>query len=328
MTGRTAQPQGHNDPNAANAANAARLSWHVRLLLGGYPPWWRLRYDDELRDTVLAIRAAGHWGARDSRDLLRGLVEAWLNPAVVPAEGPMPDPTRRLIPRTAWGLLLFVLAGGGFAKLIDDPAVTSATHHHPAIQWSLWGLMAAAGATTVLMAACTIPYLRAILSQGRRDALRTLAPLLVVPVCAVAFGVTLVGSWALADSTPLHSVRHVLAFLALVAVTLVAGISCTIAVLRVATRTPERRDVGIGRRVGMIAVGAFTTIAVVTVVGWVVAVAIEAPGLLHGSEGILATPTMPSLAAAVLGLVGAATLCAPTGIRALSSRASAPRSSS
>ena len=120
-----------------------RLSWQVRLLLGGYPPWWRLRYDDEMRDTVLAMTSAGHWRPRDSRDLFRGLVEAWLNPGLVPSEDPMPDPTRRLIPHTAWGLLLFVLAGAGFAKGIDDPMYTQAASAHEAIGWCVDVLMLA-----------------------------------------------------------------------------------------------------------------------------------------------------------------------------------------
>jgi hypothetical protein len=279
-----------------------------------------------MRDTVLAMREAGHWGARSAWDLLRGLVEAWLDPTLVPEDVPMND-TRQLIPRTAWGLLAFVLAGGGFAKVIDDPAVTQATRAHAAIQWSLYAVMLAAGATALVMGAATIPYLVAILRQGGTAARRALAPLVVVPVCAAIYAATLAVTLWVSDGTPLHRPSHVLAFAALGGMTLLCGVCCTVAVLRVATRAPETRGVCLGRRISMAAVGAFTTLGVLAVVSWVVAVAVESPSLLHDDDGVLSTPTLPSLTLALLGLGVAAVLCGRSGLVALSSREDAPRSS-
>jgi hypothetical protein len=188
--------------------------------------------------------------------------------------------------------------------------------------------MGAAFATAAVMAIGTIPYLLAILRQEVRQVRRGLAPLVVVLVCFAGYSGVLAITSAVAGSTPVHHPNHVGAFVALVAATVLCGVACTTALLRIATNTPETRTVRNARRLAMVAVGALTTAGTLAVLSWVIAVAVESPGLLHGANGLLATATMPSIAVSLLGLIGAVALCAPCGVEALSSRRAAPRSSS
>lgn len=308
-------------------AQRPRLTWQVRLLLGSYPPWWRIRYDDEMRDTLLALRESGHWQARDGWDLVRGLVEAWLNPTSFSLEDAMTDPSRRSIPRTAWGLLLFVLAGSGFAKVIEDPPFSAAAQQHTLLGWCVDALTVAAGGTAVVMTAATLPSVVTILRQPSGRGWHQLAALLVAPASGAAFIVALVVARGIADSAPGHRTSQVVAFLLLLAVTVLGGICTTVALVRVATRVPDSPRVEVVRRVATVSVAVCTAVAALAVLGWTLALAVETPHLLHTRDGLLSTPTLPTLATVLAGLVAAAVLCGRSGVGVLFSREAAPRSS-
>ena len=218
----------------------ARLGWRVRLLLGCYPPWWRVRYDDEMRDTVLALRDEGRWTATGSRDLLRGLVAAWVNPAGVADDEGMSAGERRLLPFAAWGLLLFVLGGAGFAKTLEYPEFTSAADRHPLLAWSVDLLAVVAVCTAVVMAAAALVALASVMPR-RSARLRVARPLVGVPVGLAAFAVALMVARGIASgSAPAHD-RQLVTFLVLVTVTVICGGVCTVALMRAAARVPESR---------------------------------------------------------------------------------------
>lgn len=302
------------------------LSWYVRLLLSSYPPWWRLRYDDEMRDTLMALREeecrrhSGGW------DLLRGLVDAWLHPIHLASEKPMSDRTTRLVPRAAWGLLLFVVAGSSFAKVIEDPPFPAAARQHPALTWWVDALVFCAVATALVMTVAALPSLVALARSSSVSRMRLFATLTVIPVSALAAGGTLDVARQVADGTSVHRPSHVAAFLALTTVILLAAIGSTLALVRVATRVPEDPSIDRSRSAAMVAIGVLTGLGALAVLGWTLTAAEATPYLLHTQSGVLATPTLLTLLPALAGLVGAAVLCGSSGVGALSSRGAAPRS--
>lgn len=282
------------------------LGWRIQLLLVCYPPWWRVRYDDEMRDTVLAMREAGHWRKSSGLDLLRGLMSAWLNPATIPCDQGMPERDRRLVPFAAWGLLLFALGGAGFAKMLDYPPFTTAADRHPALGWCVTALVGAAVCTAVVMSTAALVALAGLMRQpGCRR--QTARPLLVVPLSAAALAATVGIARRVADG-PAHA-HQGFAFVALVAVTGVCGLVCTIALMRTAVRVPESRAVAVSRTVALVLVGALTTLATLSVLAWTLVAAGETPTLLQGHAGLVSTPTALTLAITLAGLVAAAALC-------------------
>jgi hypothetical protein len=286
-----------------------RLGWRITLLLGCYPPWWRVRYDDEMRDTVLALRDEGRWTAGRTRDLVRGVAMAWVNPAAVPTGEGMPARERSCVPLAAWGLLLFVLGGAGFAKLLDDPTYTPLADQHRALAWSVAALMVVAIATAVLMGVVAVIALVALVRRpGRRW--QMLAPLLAVPLSGGAFALTLAVAQHVTEGTATTHDRRIGAFVALVLVTVVCGVACTVALMRVALRAPETRAVAVSRRIAFIAVGVLTSLAAISVFVWTFAAARETPGLLRSDSGLVSTPTLLTLCLCLAALSSGAGLCA------------------
>jgi hypothetical protein len=286
----------------------ARLGWRVRLLLGCYPPWWRVCYDDEMRDTVLALRDEGRWSAVGARDLLRGLVSAWANPAAVPSGEGMPWPDRRLVRFAAWGLLLFVFGVAGFAKMLDYPEFTAAADQHHVLSWCVTALAGVAICTAVVVSAAALVALVALVRQPDRR-WQVMAPLLAVPLSAFAFAVTLGIARRIADGpAPAHA-RQVGAFAVLLAVTALCGLVCTVAVMRTALQVPESRAVAVSRRVALVSVGALTTLAALSVLAWTLVAASQTPGLLRANEGLVSTPTLLTVLGCLAGLLSGAGLC-------------------
>jgi hypothetical protein len=260
-----------------------------------------------MRDTVLALHDEGRWTAAGTRDLLRGLVASWLNPAAVPSEGGLPERERRLVPFAAWGLLLFVLGGLGFAKMIEYPEFAGAADHHPLLAWSLIVLVAAAGCTAIVMTAAAVVALVAVVSS-RQPLWQVARPLLVVPLSMVALGATIALARATADGPADHT-RQVAAFVALSVMTAICGAVCTVALMRVTLRVPNSRAVAASRRLAMLSIGVLTALGAIAVLSWTLVMAIESPSLLQEREGLLATPTLLTVVACLGAMVGGAGCC-------------------
>jgi hypothetical protein len=300
----------------------ARLGWRVRLLLGAYPPWWRIRYDDEMRDTVLALRDEGRWTSKSAVDLLRGLVWAWVTPAALPSEGGMPARDRRLVPFAAWGLLLFGVGGAAFAKMLEDPPFTVAASQHPAFSWCLVALTISAFGTAAVMGAATVVALVALLRTRPRpwaDA----KPLLAVPASAAAVALALVLARRLADGPDLTPARQTFAFVGLAAVVGICGVVSTVALMRTAFRVPESRVVSLSRTVALFSVGVLTTAAALSVAAWALVATTQTPSLLQTHQGVLSTPTLLTLCLCLAALVSGAGLCLRATLATL--RVSSPR---
>lgn len=301
------------------------LGWTATLLLGSYPPWWRLRYDDEMRDTMMALRDEGRWSAASTRDLLRGVVAAWLAPTRVPSENSNLDHQRQLIPFTAWGLLIFVFAGSAFAKVVEDPAFAAAGRQHAALSWCVTTLTVAAIAIAVAMAIAATFSLVVVLRSGASTRWRTLKPLVVAPTSLAAFAITVAVTRSVTDASAGHVDGQIAAFSALVLVVLVGGVATTIAVMRVAVRVPDAPGVAVNEQIATVVVAVLTTLSAVTTLIWTLVAAAESPYLLHSHDGLLGTPTAASLAVVLIGLAASAVLCDRSAL-ALSSRGDAPRS--
>lgn len=302
-----------------------QLSWHIRLLLGGYPPWWRLRYDDEMRDTLLALRAGGTMQALSGIDLARGLVDAWLHPTTTSPEAHMTAQTTRLLGRTAWGLLLLALAGCAFAKVVEDPAFTAAAEAHPALALSIDTVRAAALACLVIITVAAVVTSGAVIRLPASDRRHCLLLLAVVPACTLSWLVALAAARLVTDSTAIHSARHVAAFAIVAAATVVAGVCCTAALLQVAARLPQDGAVPRLRSAALVVTGPLVALIALSVMVWTVLVATQSPHLLRADNGLLATPTVVSALAVVVALVAAAVLCGRSAVTVFSSRADAPR---
>ncbi len=299
----------------------------LRVVLSCYPASWRARYRGELEDTVSSLLAAGTSRGRLTADLAVGAVDAWLNPIPDPERTVMPDPTTRLVRPAAWSLLLFVFAGSAFAKLNEDPAFSAAARSHPVLGWCVDALMVAAIGAAAVMLLAVVPALLAVLREDPARRRRDLATLLVVPLCLLVVLGTIVLVKAFSGPDGPHSAPNVAAFLLLVAVTLAAGGCATIALIRVATRLPEQSDIVLTRRLAILAVGSCVAVAALAVTGWAVGVAVSEPSLLHTDNGLLASPTFVTLAAALVGLLVSAAGFVRSGFAVASSRADAPRRS-
>lgn len=296
------------------------LGWTAALLLGSYPPWWRLRYDDEMRDTVLALRDEGHWNAASARDLLRGVVAAWLAPTQVPSSNTVLARQRRLLPCTAWGLLIFVLAGSAFAKVIEDPAFAAAGRRHAALSWCVTSLMVAAIAAAVVMALASTFSIVAVLRHGHRTRWRTLIPLLVAPASLGVFALTVAVTRSVADDSPAHAVSQGAAFGTLVLVLVAGGVATTIAVMRVAVRVPDAPGVAINEQIATVGVAVFTTISAIVTLLWTLVAAAESPSLLHSHDGVLGTSTSLSVVMVLIGLAASALLCGRSAVATMQAR--------
>jgi hypothetical protein len=299
------------------ATGAAAMAWHVRLLVSGYPSRWRTRYQAEMEDTVMAMRGSGQWRTRDTFDLARGLLTAWTHPTPVPAPEGYDGRTRASLPASAWGLLLFVLSGAAFAKVIEDPTIVNAAGRHPALALFVDILTGCALATALVMVVAVVPSLVALWRSAEGRRWRTFRPFLVVPVAIAFVAIALTVARAVADGTPVHSARHIGAFTGLAVVTILAAAACTIALLQVGVRVPDGPGVLLGQRSAMVCVAVTTCIATLAVGGWLVAAALRSPGVLRASDGLLATRTLPSVALVLAGLLAAAVLSGRSALRAL-----------
>lgn len=297
----------------------------LRIVLGCYPASWRARYRDELEDTVGSLLSEGTSRGRLIVDLAVGAVDAWLHPLPDPERTAMPDPTARLMRPAAWSLLLFVFAGSAFAKLNEDPAFTAAARSHPVLSWCVTALMVAAIGAAVVMLLATVPALLAVLREDPARRRRDVATLLVVPLCVLVVLGTLAAAKAVSGPDGPHSATNVVAFLVLMVVTLAAGGCATIALLRVAAGLPERPEILLTRRVAILAVAGCVAVAALAVTGWAVGVAVAEPSLLHTDNGVLASPTFITLAAALVGLLLSAAVFVRSGFAVVSSRGAAPQ---
>jgi hypothetical protein len=237
------------------------------------------------------------------------------------------DETTRLIPPTAWGLLLFLFGGAAFAKVNDDPAFTAATHHHPALAVCLYALAVSAVTAAAVMGLATVPSLVLLLRQGKAQARRDAAPLLVVLLGLGCLSGAVVVARSFAGRSGPHAASNTALFIGLCVVSLGVGVGLTIALIRVAVRVPEKPVVVASRRAAMIALAVCTTVAAAAVAGWVVTLAATERHLLTSNDGLLASPVTPTLAVILAVLTVAATLCVRSGWAALSSPGGAPRSS-
>lgn len=300
-------------------SDAPRLGWLIRVLLGCYPRPWRERYDDEVRALLGELRVSGTSHLSLVLDLGLGIADAWLRPGRFEQEVAVRDATNRFIATTGWGLLLFLFAGAGFAKMTEYPEFVDAAHQHLVVGLCFDVLLASAVAAGVVMALAALPALVALLRWDRGRSRRTLLCLAVAPLSVGAVVAAALVARSVAVSNHVHSATNVGAFLGLAVVTVLAGVCTTAALTWVATRIPETRGVLVTRRIAMGGLAGCTAIATLAVTGWAVGLAFTDPSLLQENNGLLSSPAMPTIASIVALLGLAAVLCARSGWTAIRS---------
>ena len=276
---------------------------------------------------LLALHATSRRSGALSWDLLRGVADAWLHPTLRPKESSMSDPTARSLPRTAWGLLAFVMAAAGFAKVLEDPSFASAAGAHPGLAWSANAMRAAGLVIAATVAVAAVVALGALPRLTPSERRRCLLLQAVVPCSFATWLIVVAVARHVTDDTSVHSAAHVTAFVALVVASLMTGACSTAAVLRVAVALPL---LGFGHRIRSLAIviaALGTLVAAAAATMWTLVLALQSPHLLRADDGLLATPTVVSMLLVITSLTAAAVLCGLGAVDVLSSRAVAPRSS-
>jgi hypothetical protein len=305
-------------------SDAPSLGWLIRVLLACYPRAWRERYDGEVRALLGELRDSGTSRLSLVLDLGLGVADAWLRPVGFEQEDAGRDATNRFIATTGWGLLLFVFAGAGFAKMTEYPEFVAAAHRHVVVGLCFDVLLASAVAAGAVMALATLPAVVALLRWDRGRSRTTLLCLGVAPLSVGAVVAAALVARSVAVSNHPHSATNVAAFLGLAGITVLAGVCTTVALTWVATRIPETRSVVVTRRIAMGGLAFCTAAATLAVTGWAVGLAFTDPSLLQEDNGLLSSPAIPTVASIVAQLALAAVLCARSGWNAIRSPLAAP----
>lgn len=283
----------------------------VRSLLACYPPGWRRRYGDEYAALLSDSMTKTAWVRRPAlvANVLRGALDAHVYPRGVP----MRDRVRTPITTAVWAAGLFTVAGIGFQKMTEDPALSTAARRHAAIGWSFNLLIAAAAIALLALVAAALPTAAAML-RGRANG--TLKFLAVPPLAIAAWYGVLRVALLIAGQHSVHSTRNILAACLIVVAGfgVVAGIAWAASTVlrRVPADAPARLRPA---ALTVIAVGmAAATIACLV---WGLALHSAVPTGFTSTNGILATPLAPSWIVTTVLMATATALAAMASRREL-----------
>ena len=273
----------------------------VRALLSCYPARWRDRYRDEYAVLISDLFATAAWHRHPALvvNTLRGALDARLHPI-----GALTMRSSSALSVAIWAAGLFTVAGIGFQKLTEDPAIMAAAGRHHAIGIAFATLVVASAIALLGVVALAVPTAIALIRTRERAAAKWIA----VPPVAVAvwFGVLPV-ALALAHGHRVHSTATVLA-----AVLIFGGGIAVVAATAWAAATMLRRTPGIGparlRPVSLSVLAGGMAVATIACAAWGASVLAAAPSWVPSRAGILATPFVPSWIAIVVAMAAATAL--------------------
>jgi hypothetical protein len=274
----------------------------TRCLVACYPPAWRQRYGDEYAALLADSLIPASWLRRPVliADALRGALDARLREK----GAVMTDRVRAPVASVVWAFGLFTVAGIGFQKMTEDPAMAATAERHPAVTWSVRVLAAAAVIALLALAVAALPTAVAVL---RRRPAGTLKPLAVPPVALAVWVGLLPVAYRLADHHGVHSVPNIVAAL-LVALTGLGVVAATAwsasTVLRrvPAVAPPRLRAVTLTITAGAMAV------ATVAGAAWGLSLRAADPAGFTSYRGVLATPLVPGWIVTVALMAATATV--------------------
>lgn len=198
--------------------------------------------------------------------------------------------TRTPMTVAIWATGVFTVAGLGFQKLTEDPALTPVMDRHPAVVWSFRLLVIAAMIALAAIVVAALPTAGAMLRGHANGAWR------YVPVPFVAFAVwygILRLALLLAAHQPVHSARNLVAAAMVIlagfgVVALTAWATGTV-LNRVQAPVPLRLE-----RTTRLILAAAMAVATAACVVWGLALHAADPVRFTSHDGILASPFVPS----------------------------------
>lgn len=167
------------DADAGGEMAGDRMRW--RVLVGLYPPSWRVRYGEEMLALLADSSQTGPNGsARTAASLCRGAAGAWLTPG-----RQLHNAASRLRASLAVLLVVWVTLAAAallFGQLNEDQATQTVTPGHPVTRQLFTGYTAAAHISVgVLLASCGPLFVQLVLT-GLRGRDRRVLALLTTPV--------------------------------------------------------------------------------------------------------------------------------------------------
>ncbi len=280
---------------------------YARMALSLYPPRWRERYGAEyaalLSDLTAEMSAAParasrpRWPARARflASIVAGALDARLHPSLAGGRRTVPDRVRGAVATAACTIIAFCLAGAGFQKMTESPALAAARHQHAAVGASFDVLVAAAVLAGLAVAAGGLPIVASIVRQaisGRRADLTGL--LLVPPATVLSWLAAVIIAIRAAGHARVHSAPSLTAVAVITILGLGAAAGCAFAAVALLRRAGLPPSLLRAQVIPM----AVLTVAMATVTGaavsWGLALRSASPALFHSDNGVAATAMPPS----------------------------------
>lgn len=270
----------------------------VRMLLRCYPPTWRERYEPEMT----AVLEQHQISACTWLDLLRGAVDARLDPAFAGRLGPMMARLRRSEIVVFCSFVAFFIAGVGFQKMTEDAVHAGVMGAHFSVSVGYYLVIAGAVVAGLSVLAGGAPLGLELVRQVIRDRRRDLLGLLAVPIAlclaVIGFGAAVAQQHKTIDSA---LVRSLIVF-TVVAIA-VSGAALSLAVARAEVSEASLRIARIPALIAALSMA----VSLIGVVVWGLSLRSSAPGLFALNGGTLRSYAYFTWVR-VVALMGAATI--------------------
>ena len=314
MSARQRMSACHPDP-----AGLDRDPLFVRVALSLYPRRWRDRYGDEFAALLIDTTAASSWPARIGFMAEAGswALDAHLHSALGTGGRLMPDRIRRAVATVACAVIAFIIAGFGFAKMIEDPAYAMAGRQHATVGASLDILRGAAVVAGLAILAGALPLAWTVIRQAIAGHRGDLIRLLLVPPAAVIGWLAVV---QIIVAFYRHPQAHSAANIAVVALIMILGAAAAVACAWATVAILRRADLAPGllrpEVIPMAVLSACMAVVTGADLSWGLAIRSADGTLFHSDNGLLATPMPPSWIAGVLVLGAVTAVTAASTVRA------------
>ena len=302
----------------ADPAGQDRDPLFVRMVLSLYPRRWRDRYGEEFAALLIDTTAASSWPARIGFMAEAGswALDAHLHSALGTGGRLMPDRIRRAVATVACAVIVFIIAGFGFAKMIEDPAYAVA-RQHAAVGASFDILRAAAVVAVVAILAGALPLAWTVIRQAIAGHRGDLIRLLLIPPAAIIGWLAVV---QVIVAFYRHPQAHSAANIAVVALIMILGAAAAVACAWATVAILRRADLAPGllrpEVIPMAVLSACMAVVTAADLSWGLAIRSADGTLFHSDNGLLATPMPPSWIAGVLVLAAGTAVTAAGTVRA------------
>lgn len=250
----------------------------ISALLRCYPPAWRERYEPEMT----AILEQHQVSAATWFDLLRGAVEARLDPAFTGRLGPMMARLRRSEIVVFCSFVAFFIAGVGFQKMTEDAVHAGVMGANPAVGIGYYLVIAGAivAGLSVLVggAPLGLELVRQVIRDRRRDVLGLLAVPALLCLAVIGFGAAVAVQHKTIDSALVRSF-----IVSVVVAIVVSGVALALAVARADVSETSLRIARIPALIAALSMA----VGLIGVVVWGLSLRSSAPGLFAVNGGML-----------------------------------------